>query len=123
MSTTEVTVTVAESFAVPPAPVHETLYDCVANNAPEETEPFVAFPVEKPVPVHVVAFADDHTMVVDWPDVIEDGVTVMTTVGSGGGAVEMFTDFEEVDEFAPREFCVSAVNVFVPFVVQVFGAS
>ena len=58
------TVSVSESVAVPPAPVHDNEYVVVVDGL-TVTEPDVAFPVEKLVPVQDVAFADDHVSIAD----------------------------------------------------------
>jgi hypothetical protein len=39
-----------------------------------DADPDVALPVEKPVPVQEVAFADDHVSVEDWPLVMLVGL-------------------------------------------------
>ncbi len=53
------TVKVSESVAVPFAPVQDTEY-VVVFAGETSTEPSVSPSVEKPVPVHEVAFSEDH---------------------------------------------------------------
>ncbi len=58
------TVSVFVSVAVPPAPVQESVYAVVVVGE-TVTEPDIAPPVEKLVPVHEVAFVDDHVRTAD----------------------------------------------------------
>jgi hypothetical protein len=76
-----VTVTLADAEALPPAPVHVTLY--VAFDVGEtEIDPEVPFAVN-PLPVQLVALVEDHVSVEDWPEVIEVGFALNATVGAG----------------------------------------
>ena len=50
-----------------------------------DTEPETAFAVAKFVPVHDVAFVEDHVSVEDWPEVIDVGFAVRVAVGTEGG--------------------------------------
>lgn len=76
------TVTVALAEPEPPVPVQVTLYAVVAPGV-TTTEPDVAFPVAKPVPVQEVAFVEDHVSVEDPPDVTEVGEAVRDAVAAG----------------------------------------
>jgi hypothetical protein len=73
------TVTVALAVPVPPAPVQETLYICVAVGD------IVAVPdmpeAVKPVPVQLMAFVELHVSVEDWPMVMEVGLAESVTLG------------------------------------------
>jgi hypothetical protein len=73
------TVTVVLAVPVPPAPVQETLYVCVAVGdtvaVPEMPE------AVKPVPVQEVAFVELHVSVEDWPAVMEVGLAESVTLG------------------------------------------
>ena len=68
-----VTVTVVLEFAVPPAPVQATEYVVVTVGETED-EPYVAPPVENPVPVQEAASVEDHESVEDWPEMILVGL-------------------------------------------------
>ena len=48
-----------------------------------DTEPETAFAVAKLVPVHDVAFVEDHVSVEDWPEVMVVGLAVSVAVGAG----------------------------------------
>lgn len=76
------TVSVSESVAVPPAPVHDNEYVVVVDGL-TVTEPEVASPVEKLVPVQVVAFADDHVRSADCPAEILVGLETSDAVTAG----------------------------------------
>ena len=73
-----VTVTVVEADAEPPAPVQVSVYVVVVVGD-SLAEPDV--PV--PTPEHEVAFVLLHVTVDDWPEVIEDGLAEIETVGGG----------------------------------------
>jgi hypothetical protein len=60
------TVIVFVSVAVPPAPVQFNEY-VVETDGDTVTDPDVALPVEKLVPVQLVAFADDQVTTADCP--------------------------------------------------------
>jgi hypothetical protein len=76
-----VTVTPAEAEALPPAPVHVTLYEMF------EVGETVTLPPEAvmPRPAHEDAFVELHESVDDCPDVIEVGFPLNVTVGAGVG--------------------------------------
>ena len=68
---------------VPPEPVQVTEYVALCDGV-TVTEP--ALPeVVKLVPVHDVAFVDDHVSVADWPEVIDVGDAESEAVGVEGG--------------------------------------
>jgi len=56
------------------------------------TEPDVAPPVEKLVPVHEVAFEELHESVDDWPEVMEEGVADRFAVGAPAALTETVTE-------------------------------
>jgi len=63
-----VTVTVADAFCVPPAPVQDRLNVLVLVSAPVEPLPDVALaPDQPPEAAHDVAFVEDHVSVDDPP--------------------------------------------------------
>ena len=68
---------------VPPEPVQVTEY-VVLWDGVTVTEPAIP-EVVKLVPVHDVAFVDDHVSVADWPEVIDVGDAESEAVGPGGG--------------------------------------
>ena len=110
----EATVTVAWLVAAPPAPLHVTLYvvfvlgDTAAEpDTPEEV---------KPLPVHEVAFVEDHVSVEVWPAVIAEGdaLSVAVKTGAGGEVVEVLTvTFAEVLAEPPAPVQVSEYVVVV----------
>jgi hypothetical protein len=77
-----VTVTVAESLALPPAPEHEREY-VVVWIGDTETDSATAPPVEKLTPVQLVASVEDQESVEDWPELIEVGLAERDAVGVG----------------------------------------
>ena len=74
--------TVALADPEPPEPEQVTLYAVVADGV-TATEPDVAFPVAKPVPVQELAFADDHVSVDETPEVTEAGDAERDAVAAG----------------------------------------
>ena len=76
------TVRVSESVAVPPAPVQDSEY-VVVKDGVTVTEPEGAPPVEKLVPVQVVAFDDPHVMSASCPDEILVGLATSEAVTAG----------------------------------------
>ena len=77
------TVTVADDCAWCPATEQSTLYEVVEEGF-TCTDPDVAFPVEKFVPVHVLAPVEDQVSVEGpCPVTYEDGVAVRSEVGPG----------------------------------------
>jgi len=79
-----VTVTVAEAFCVPPAPVQDRLNVLVLVSAPVDALPDVALaPDQAPEPVHDVAFVEDHVRVDDPPLATDCGLALIDTVGAG----------------------------------------
>lgn len=83
-----VTVTLASSLAFPPAPVHVTVYDTVFVGD-TETVPLVAFPVENPEPVQLVALVEDQESEEGLPSVMLEGFAKSDAVGAAGGGGEM----------------------------------
>ena len=79
------TPTVTLLVAVPPAPEQLTLYVVVAVGD-AETEPEIALPVEKFVPVQDVAFVELQVKVVALPETTEVGFADKDAVGVAGGA-------------------------------------
>jgi len=79
-----VTVTVADAFCVPPAPVQDRLNVLVLVSAPVDALPDVALaPDQPPEAVHDVAFVEDHVRVDDPPLGTESGLALIETVGAG----------------------------------------
>jgi hypothetical protein len=79
-----VTVTVADAFCVPPAPVQDRLNVLVLVSAPVEPLPDVALaPDQPPEAAHDVAFVEDHVSVDDPPLATDCGLAVRDTVGAG----------------------------------------
>jgi hypothetical protein len=62
----------------------------VLEEGDTEVEPDVAPPVEKLVPVQLVAFEEDQVSVADWPLVIVVGATEMEQVGAGLFTVQLW---------------------------------
>ena len=93
-----VTVTVAESFAEPPAPVQLTEYAVVTDGV-TASEPETAPLVEKPLPVQLVAFVLLHVSVEELPKTIDAGVAVSVAVGRGGACVVALAEFESTETF------------------------
>jgi hypothetical protein len=84
----EVTVTVADCAALPPAPVQVSVYVAFAVRAPVDWEPLVAWlPDQPPEAVHEVAFVVDQLRVELLPLAMELGLTARLTVGAGVGEV------------------------------------
>lgn len=75
-------VTVAVLFTEPLGPVQLSVY-VVVESGFTVTEPDVAFPVEKLVPVHVDAFAEDHVSVEAPPEPTDVGEAERLAVGAG----------------------------------------
>lgn len=73
---------VLESVAVPPAPVHESVYVVVVEGF-TVTEPETAPAVEKLVPVQLVAFDEDHVITADCPAEIDVGLVTSDAVTAG----------------------------------------
>src|SRR4051812_12033238 len=81
-----VTVTVAETLPVPPAPVQERVKVLVAERAPVDWIPLTVFePFQAPPAVHPVALVEDHVSVEASPGAMEVGLAERFTVGAGGG--------------------------------------
>lgn len=53
------------------------------DSAPVETEPDVAPPVEKPVPVQLVALVEDHVRAEEAPETTLEGLALSEAVGVG----------------------------------------
>ena len=84
----EVTVTVADCAALPPAPVQVSVYVAFAVRAPVDWEPLVAWlPDQPPEAVHEVAFVVDQLKVELLPLAMELGLAARLTVGAGVGEV------------------------------------
>ena len=66
--------------------VHDTEY-CVVAEGLTVTEPLVLLLVEKPLPVHTVAFVELQVRVELCPAVMDSGETFKDTIGVGGGVV------------------------------------
>ena len=76
--------TVVVCAALPPAPVHVSVYVAFAVNAPVDSVPDVAFdPDHAPLAVQDVAFALDHVRVDAAPDAMLVGAALSETVGPG----------------------------------------
>jgi len=79
-----VTVTVADAFCVPPAPVQDKLNVLVLVSAPVDALPDVALaPDQPPDAVHDVALVEDHVRVEDPPLATDCGFAPIETVGAG----------------------------------------
>lgn len=76
------TVSVSESVAVPPVPVHDNEYVVVVDGV-TVTEPDDRPPVSKLVPVQVVEFSDDHVMSADCPSEILVGFATSEALTAG----------------------------------------
>jgi hypothetical protein len=84
----EVTVTVADCAALPPAPVQVRVYVVFALSAPVECEPLVGWlPDQPPDAVQEVAFVVDQLKVELLPLTTELGLAARLTVGAGAGEV------------------------------------
>lgn len=84
----ELTVTVADCAALPPAPVQVRVYVAFAFNAPVECEPLVAWlPDQPPEAVQAVAFVVDQLRVELAPLTTELGFAARLTVGAGAAEV------------------------------------
>ena len=80
------TVTDALAFALPPGPVQVTEYEVVLPGT-TLSNPLVAPPVEKFVPVQEVAFVEDQVRVEELPWTTEVGSAVSVAVGRTAGTV------------------------------------
>jgi hypothetical protein len=84
----EVTVTVADCAALPPAPVQLSVYVAFALSAPVDWEPLMPWvPDQPPEAVHEVAFVVDQLKVELPPLAMELGLAARLTVGAGVGEV------------------------------------
>ncbi len=84
----EVTVTVADCAALPPAPVQVRVYVVFALSAPVECVPLVGWlPDQPPDAVQEVAFVVDQLKVELLPLTTELGLAARLTVGAGAGEV------------------------------------
>ena len=84
----DVTVTVADCAALPPAPVQLRVYVAFALSAPVDWEPLVAWlPDQPPEAVQEVAFVVDQLNVELPPLTMELGLAARLTVGAGVGEV------------------------------------
>ena len=80
------TVTLAESLALPPAPVQVMVYVLLVVMLVMICDPLVAFvPLHAPLAVHKVALALFHVSVEEPPEVIDVGLAEMVTMGRRGG--------------------------------------
>lgn len=79
------TVTPAESFAVPPLPLHVRMYVLFFVGARVCEPDSALLPLQSPDALQLVAFEELHERVTDPPAVIELGVMLRFTVGVGGG--------------------------------------
>jgi hypothetical protein len=80
-----VTATVVDWVAVPPDPVHLSVYVAVAWRLPVVCEPASAFaPAHEPLAMHDVACDDDQLSVAAAPFVIVLGLAPKLTVGTAG---------------------------------------
>ena len=71
-----------------------------------ETEPETAVPVEKLVPVHDVAFVEDHVTVVELPTLMFRGFAEIVAVGAGVRAVTVTIAVLETVPPAPVQLSV-----------------
>ncbi len=84
----EVTVTVPDCAALPPAPVQVSVYVAFALSAPVDCEPLVgSLPDQPPEAVQAVAFVVDQFKVELLPLTTELGLAARLTVGAGPGEV------------------------------------
>ena len=84
----EVTVTVADCAALPPAPVQFRVYVAFAVSVPVDCEPLMALaPDQAPAAVQAVAFVADQLKAELLPLTMELGLTARLTVGAGVGEV------------------------------------
>ena len=84
----DLTETVADCAALPPAPVQVRVYVALAVSAPVERDPLVAWlPFQPPEAAQEVAFVVDQFKVEAPPLAMELGLAVRLTVGAGVGAV------------------------------------
>jgi hypothetical protein len=84
----EVTVTLADCAALPPAPVQVRVYVVFALSAPVECEPLVGWlPDQPPDAVQEVAFVVDQLKVELLPLTTELGLAARLTLGAGAGEV------------------------------------
>gem|GEM_PF-1742356 len=143
---TEATSTVIDRVAVPPAPVHDSVYVLVAVSAPVVCEPAVALvPDHAPEAEQALASVDDQTSVAEPPLLTLGGLALKLTVGIGGGGVfatatvtdcvavppapEQVSEYELVVASAPvdcapdvgrsPDHAPEAVQLAAPFVLQV----
>ena len=90
----DVTVTVALVDA-DALPFEQVMKYVVVVGGVTLTEPEIAFPVEKPLPMQEVALVDDQVRVDDWPLVIDVGFAVSDTGIAGAVTVTVaFADAE-----------------------------
>ena len=80
--------TVAVDVDVPPEPVHATVYVVVAAGE-TAAEPLILFPVEKLVPVQLVAFVEPHVSVELYPVTTVVGLALKLVVGGGAETVNV----------------------------------
>ena len=90
-------VTATDCVAVPPAPVHVSVYAPFAVSAPVDCVPDVAFePLHEPEAVQAVAFVVLQLSVDADPDATLVGDAVNVSVGALGAAIDTEADFVTV---------------------------
>jgi hypothetical protein len=83
------TATVVDAIALPPGPVQARVNMLVIVNAPLDWLPEIALlPVQAPEARQEAASVEDQVSVEDPPLVIDVGLAVSDTVGTGGGGGE-----------------------------------
>jgi hypothetical protein len=110
-------VTVFESLPVPPEPVHVTVYTVVTRGETDTPGDVLLMAplVEKFVPVHEVAFDDDHVRMELWPLVMEYEDAVRRTTGTG---LETVTVYEVQPDWLLFTSSARALNVCAPVVLH-----
>lgn len=83
-----VTETVADCEALPPVPVQVSVKVVLAFSVPVDCVPLTArLPLQPPLAVQEVALVADQLSVDALPEVIDDGLALMLTVGAAAEAV------------------------------------
>jgi hypothetical protein len=88
------TTTVTDWFALPPVPVHVSVYAAVLVILVSDCEPEVALvPLQPPDAVHEVALVVDQVSVLEPPELTVAGLAPMDTVGGGAVFTVTVTDW------------------------------
>ena len=100
------TLTVADAFALPAAPVQVRVKLLLAVSAPVDWLPEVALvPDQSPEAVHEVALVEDQVSVEDAPLVTDVGLAVSDTVGSVDAVTEALMTALRRQKSKERQTC------------------